>query len=177
MDKAKINTKYGKAYLNSNGYYVLFTEDGKKKPLHREIFEDHYKCTLPSDIIIHHKDGNKTNNRISNLFPLTRAEHGRVHAEEFPKHKLQELGRMNKDIPKSESHKQKIAETLCLKNNSSGYYRVRKEKVNGKLRWRYRWRENGKLKSISRKNIPELKKEVLARGLEWFEIEDGVRVS
>ena len=177
MNKIRKNTKYGEVYLSSEGYYVLPMGNGKKKPLHREIFEDHYQCKLPDDIIIHHKDGNKLNNHISNLFPLTREEHGRVHAKDIPEYRIKELGKMNKGIPKSESHKQKIAETLSLKNNTSGYYRVRKEMKDGKIYWRYRWKENGKLRSISRRHIPDLKKEVLARGLEWFEIEDGVRVS
>lgn len=45
---------------------------------HRAIWEDHYG-KIPENKVIHHIDGNKTNNRIENLECLTIKEHGQRH--------------------------------------------------------------------------------------------------
>jgi len=46
---------------------------------HRKIMEKHIERRLRSDEIVHHIDGNRHNNDISNLEILTRAEHARLH--------------------------------------------------------------------------------------------------
>lgn len=46
---------------------------------HRVVMEEVLGRTLTSDEIVHHIDGDKTNNSPSNLQILTRAEHARVH--------------------------------------------------------------------------------------------------
>lgn len=168
---ATIDTKYGKAQLNNKGYYRITTGKNLGRLLHRLIFEDFYQIHLSKDIIIHHNDGNKTNNKIWNLIPMTNREHLLLHNKQ--KNSLnQKKSSSLKGVPKSKEH----IMNLCLAKNTSGYYRVHKSMENGKLSWRYVWKENGKTKSIRRKTIFHLKKEVIARGLEWFEIENGVRV-
>ena len=46
---------------------------------HRRIYEDHYNIILPSNIEIHHIDGNHNNNDISNLIAVTWKEHYEIH--------------------------------------------------------------------------------------------------
>lgn len=177
MTVSTITTKYGRARLNDKHYRISSEKEGNLgKYVHRLVFEEFYQCEIPDDWVIHHEDGDPTNNEIWNLVPMTVSEHSTLHTKQMSEEITKRFSELHKGIPKSESHKKKIAETICLKNNTTGYYRVRKEHTNGKLGYRYRWWKNGKLKSISRKNIPDLKKEVLARGLEWFEIKDGKRV-
>ena len=47
--------------------------------IHRKIYEDYHSVRLPSDIEIHHIDGNHDNNDISNLKPVTIQEHYNIH--------------------------------------------------------------------------------------------------
>mgnify|MGYP006921294956 CR=1 FL=1 len=54
---------------NSNGLY----------PLHRVLAENKIGRQLKSDEVVHHKDGNKENNKISNLVVLTRSAHSKEH--------------------------------------------------------------------------------------------------
>ena len=75
-----IKTKYGDCWFDkSTGYWVL----KDKRYLHRVVYEDYYGVELTSNDIIHHKDGRKTNNNISNLERMTRAEHNKTHFSKF----------------------------------------------------------------------------------------------
>lgn len=47
--------------------------------VHRRVMEDHLGRTLTADEIVHHIDGNKTNNDITNLKLETRSSHMKVH--------------------------------------------------------------------------------------------------
>lgn len=53
-----------------NGYVLL----------HRIIMENHLGRILNTNEVVHHIDGNKTNNIISNLQLLTNKEHSKLHA-------------------------------------------------------------------------------------------------
>lgn len=89
-----IQTKYGTAKLNPNGYYWITSgkEGNNRKLLHRLIFEEYYNISLdeefPEGVYIHHLDENKTNNEIWNLVPMSPSEHttlhniGKTHSEE-----------------------------------------------------------------------------------------------
>jgi transposase-like protein len=48
---------------------------------HIVVYETFNKCCLLSWVILHHKDGNRQNNNISNLEPMTRDVHARLHNE------------------------------------------------------------------------------------------------
>ena len=69
----------------------------------------------------------------------------------------------------SDEHKQKIS----MSKNTTGYYRVSKHKKKDYKQgfsWRYMYRdENGKRKSIIDKNIENLRKRVIKRGLLWID--------
>lgn len=53
--------------------------NGKIKLEHRLIMEEYIGRELAKDEIVHHIDGNKFNNDISNLQILTRSEHMKLH--------------------------------------------------------------------------------------------------
>lgn len=67
-------------------YAVVPTHPNKTKHnyvlLHRVIMENHLGRVLNKNEVVHHKDGNKKNNDISNLQLLTNSEHSKLHALE-----------------------------------------------------------------------------------------------
>lgn len=72
-------------YIDTRGYKVLYRPEhfncDKKGYVyeHRYVMEKHLKRSLTSDEIIHHKDHNKLNNNLSNLFITNREEHLYIH--------------------------------------------------------------------------------------------------
>jgi len=61
-------------YDKSNGYYKLDVE-GKKKYLHRVIWEE-ANGQIPDGMVVDHVDGDKTNNDLSNLRLATYSQNG-----------------------------------------------------------------------------------------------------
>lgn len=174
-----IKTKFGTAKINSEGYYHITSvkEGHRYKKLHRLIYEDFHKCTLISDTVIHHKDGNKLNNSIDNLKAMTLKEHISLHHRgknyaHYGKSR-EEMPHYNK--PHSKETKDKISKKIALINNSSGILRVSKEKNKSckqGFTWRYRYRdENGNFHRLSNTNLNKLKQMVLEKGLEWIELD------
>lgn len=152
-EKRFIETNYGKAHLNKYGYYVLSSRKRGEppKPLHRAIYEDNYNCTLPSNIVVHHKDMDKTNNDLDNLEAMTIEEHIKLH----------HIGSKRTDETKMK---------MCNTRTNTGLLRVNKwscNKCSQGYRWVYRYNENGKVKTISSMDIAILKKRVLDTGLKW----------
>jgi hypothetical protein len=67
--------KRGQGYITKQGYHLMY--DGKKYvPAHRLAFPG-----LDSDIVVHHIDGDKLNNAVDNLLPLSKKEHRKVHGQ------------------------------------------------------------------------------------------------
>lgn len=67
--------KYGHGYITRQGYHLLF--DGEKYvPAHRLAFPD-----LPENHVVHHIDGDKLNNQMSNLLPLSKQVHQELHGQ------------------------------------------------------------------------------------------------
>ena len=133
MKPKQIETEFGRARLNKNGYYML----SSARRLHVVIWENHYGKSVPKGYVIHHIDGNKTNNSINNLQCVKRELHVKYHN----KHKKY--------------------------RNTSGYFRVTKLKRKRGYSWMYVYPEGDKRKTITRRTIPELKKAVEERGLVW----------
>ena len=185
-----METKFGTTTL-SHGYHVISStkEGNHHKALHRLIFEDFYQIQLPENIVIHHNDGDKTNNEIWNLIPMTRAEHsylhgsgennpfyGKHHSEEA-KEKLREknsgenhvfFGKTFKD-----SHKRKISAS----RNTTGYRNVCIQpcpSCKKNFRYRYGYFEDGKQKAIQSVSLEKLQEKVLNKGLPWEKLEDVV---
>ena len=79
----KENYKH-KTYLE-NGYEVRYIGGYNKKgnvKEHRYIMEQHLGRKLNDNEIVHHIDGNKLNNDISNLKVMTKGEHSSFHRKE-----------------------------------------------------------------------------------------------
>jgi hypothetical protein len=67
---------------DKSGYYLSATQlkDGKQVRLHRYVWE-HFNGEIPQGYHVHHKDGDKSNNDISNLEALSHQEHLNIHHE------------------------------------------------------------------------------------------------
>ncbi len=73
--------------------------NGKRKPLHRHLVELHIGRKLKCSELVHHRDGNRHNNILSNLEITTRGEHIRIHKLIFvDREKLVKLF-INKRLP------------------------------------------------------------------------------
>ena len=59
--------------------YKAVKVDGVKHDEHRYIMEQYLGRGLTSDEVVHHINGNKRDNDISNLQVMSRAEHARMH--------------------------------------------------------------------------------------------------
>ncbi len=73
------------------GYYYC---SNNKKPLHRFVYEQ-ANGEIPDGYIIHHKDGNKKNNRIDNLEMITPSRHKALHWRQDNPNKWQLIGNKN----------------------------------------------------------------------------------
>lgn len=76
-----MKTKFGNARVDANGYYTITSrkEGNNNKRLHRLIWEDHYQAKIPENYIIHHINGDKTDNRIQNLQCVKEKNHLSYH--------------------------------------------------------------------------------------------------
>ena len=153
-----VQTKYGTAGISDDGYYRIYSkkEGNHMKLLHRLIFEDFYQTELPSDWIIHHEDGNKLNNEIWNLIPMTKQEHVEIH------HKGK--------IVSFESRKK-----ISKAHTQSGVMHVAKSKRKNYKRgyiWKYVLKSPNGEKSITATTFLKLKEKVLANGFDWIVLDE-----
>lgn len=70
--------------VNNSGYEIVYVEEevtGLKytTPYHRFIWEEANQKKIPIGCVIHHKDGNKRNNKVENLQVMTRSAHSKHH--------------------------------------------------------------------------------------------------
>ena len=63
--------------------YVRLTVNGKRVLKHRHIMEQHLGRKLKPDEIVHHIDGDNTNNDINNLQIMSQSEHINLHRKEM----------------------------------------------------------------------------------------------
>jgi len=69
--------KVGDIFI-SEGRYWIKLKNGRQR-YHRYLMEEHLNRKLISKEIVHHKDGDKLNNDISNLQVMSQSEHQRIH--------------------------------------------------------------------------------------------------
>lgn len=80
------NWKGGKK-SNQKGYQLLYKPDYYKSQAshyvleHIYVYQEHYKCCMLKWGIVHHLDENPSNNEISNLVGMTKANHQKLHKE------------------------------------------------------------------------------------------------
>lgn len=163
----KIQTKFGTATKRTDGYWdITSSKEGNfKKLLHRLVFEDFYNIKLDNNTIIHHDDGDKDNNEIWNLVPMTQSEHRRLHNyENNPVHQVK--NDVNYLIKLSKAH-----------NNKTGIFRVMMQKDNGyKQGFTYCYKikaDNGKMVYIRSVDINKLKDKVVKKGFDWIVLDEN----
>lgn len=190
MTKKQYKTVWGTATITKHGYYHITSVKGGNnlKKLHRLIWEKAWG-KIPKNWIIHHLDGNPSNNCLLNLYAMPKREHIRLHHKGKTVNSAvrQKISESHKGVPLSEETKQKISEANKGKNhymygkthseetkikmsksrNITGYYNVGKNKGF----YRYRYYEDGKRKDIWAKDIKKLEEKVKEKGLKWFKYE------
>ncbi len=84
---AQKNPKWkGERLIRSNGYVTIWCPDHPNAHKdgriyeHQLVMEKHIGRYLRSDEVVHHIDGDKSNNDINNLMLLTNSEHAKLHA-------------------------------------------------------------------------------------------------
>ena len=172
-----IKTPFGKAKIDSDGYYRITHGKYNNKMLHRLLFEKFYNFKIPQGYIIHHKNEIKTDNCILNLQLMKRSYHqshhnkgsknsmyGKSHSEEAIS-KIREAKIGDKNPCYGKPRPKEVREQISMKRNTSGYFRVTKR---GR-EWLYQYQENGKKKYLSSVDIIKLKERVISKGLEWKE--------
>ena len=175
MTETMIETKFGKAYLNKDGYYQIKSGNKKYKGklLHRVIFEDFYQCNLneefPKGVHIHHIDHNRTNNKIWNLEPIDITEHQRIH----------QVGNQNNCYG---CCSQQRRENISKSRTVTGFFRVYKKKnkiYKQGFQWCYHYYKNGEKRQthITSVDLLKLKEKVISKGLEWFIIDEEIAKS
>jgi hypothetical protein len=70
------------SWINSRGYREVRLPDGRKIKEHRLIMEKHIGRRLSPEEIVHHRNGNRLDNRKENLQIMTRSQHGKEHGTE-----------------------------------------------------------------------------------------------
>ena len=75
-------------YTNKNGYkqhYNPKSPDARKSgfsPVHRDVARYKYNRNIKPWEVVHHKDGNKSNNSRDNLIIMSRSKHSKMHAKQ-----------------------------------------------------------------------------------------------
>lgn len=101
---------------------------------HRVVWEEK-NGVIPKGYQLHHKDGNKENNRISNLECLSRAEHRAIHTKELRKRKFS-CKICSKDFKSGSYLTPKFCSNACRQRD---YFLNHKEERNAyKQKWRAR---------------------------------------
>ena len=67
-----------KIYVDKNGYKRYIDS---KKPVHRYVAERKLGGSIYKGYVVHHKDGNKLNNKRDNLQVMKRSDHSKLHAK------------------------------------------------------------------------------------------------
>lgn len=86
LRKSKAATAKGVS-LKPSGYIEITRGENKGRCLHVVLVEQHIGRRLKADEVVHHIDHNRSNNEITNLQLMTRAEHTRLHRLEATERK------------------------------------------------------------------------------------------
>lgn len=96
FQKGKLNPRYGmkgKRRIVKSGYICLYIPKHPNStslgyiPEHRLIMEKKIGRYLKSGELVHHIDGNRSNNKLENLKIITKSEHMKLHSKEKKRNK------------------------------------------------------------------------------------------
>ena len=79
--------------ISQNGYKYIKIDGGQREE-HRIVMERIVGRPLTSEELVHHKNGNKLDNRPENLVIMTRSEHQKLHRKPPEKKVCKKCGRM-----------------------------------------------------------------------------------
>jgi hypothetical protein len=85
--KRNLGVWRGGRYINDHGYMMIYNPKHPRNRKgyvseHRLVLEQHLDAMILPWIHVHHKNGNRLDNRIENLDPLTSSQHCGMHAED-----------------------------------------------------------------------------------------------
>jgi hypothetical protein len=66
---------------NKSGYKTFTDSDGTTRSVHKRVAEKKMGGPVKKGYEVHHRDGNKTNNRSSNLTVVKKSTHRKLHAK------------------------------------------------------------------------------------------------
>ena len=67
--------------INSSGYKIFTDSDGVTRSVHKRVAEKKVGGSIYKGYEVHHKDGDKDNNRQSNLSIIRSSTHRRIHSK------------------------------------------------------------------------------------------------
>lgn len=144
--------------------YKTIQVNGKQVRLHRHLMETKLKRKLDYNEVVHHKNGDKHDNRIENLEVVSRSQHMSLHPEILKK--FIEKNTYNFDI----STIKKMYKTMTISQISDFF------KVSPMTIWK-RLKDNGvKTTKIDYNDVKEIKK-LLLNGMPQKEIAKKFNVS